>query len=108
MNDYVVLIATRMTSSRLPGKALVSYCPDGMTNLEQIVRRWQRSWRAPKIVVATTTDVEDKPIEARCNTLDVPCYRGVRDDVVSLVNESLLAFAPDAKYIARGMNDSPL
>jgi len=108
MTHYAVLIAARLTSTRLPGKVLASYCTDGMTNLEQIVRRWQRSWRAPKIICAIPSDAEDAPIEALCRTIDIPCYRGVRDDVVSRMNEALLAFAPDAKYIARGMADSPL
>lgn len=109
MSDYVVVIAARMTSTRLPGKALATYCPNGMTNLEQIVRRWWTlSRREPQVIVATTTDDDDDPIDDLCDEIGVDCYRGPRDDVVERIDGAIVTLAPYAKYIARGMSDSPL
>ncbi len=108
MTDYAVIIACRMSRERLPGKALAVYAPDGVTNLAQIVARWQASDRELSIVIATTDGTEDAPIADEAKLLGLHCYRGSRDDVVGRMNGALLAFAPDAKYVARGMADSPL
>lgn len=109
MTDYVVVIAARMSSTRLPGKALAIYCPDGTTNLVQIVSRWRyHSRRSPTIIVATTDGAEDEAIELMCGALDVPFYRGSRDDVVSRVDNAIKQYAPDARFIARAMSDNPL
>ena len=109
MTDYAVVIAVRMSSTRLPGKALVVYCPDGTTNLAQIVSRWRyHSRRSPTIIVATTDGAEDDAIELMCGALDVSCYRGSRDDVVSRMDNAIKKYAPDACFIARAMADNPL
>lgn len=108
MSDYAVIIACRMSSERLPGKALAVYASDGTTNLAQIVGRWRASDREPNIVIATTDGAEDAPIVAEAKRLGLPCYRGSRDDVVGRMDGAIRAFAPDAKYVARGMSDSPL
>src|SRR3990167_7162287 len=109
MTDYAVVIAARMSSTRLPGKALVVYCPDGTTNLSQIVSRWRRhSRRSPFVVVAATDDAEDDDIELMCGALSVSCYRGSRDDVVSRMDGAIRQYAPDARFIARAMSDNPL
>lgn len=110
MSAYAVVIAARMSSERLPGKALVSYCPGGVTtNLEQIVQRWRwHSDRGPAIMVATTTGSEDDPIAKLCRTIEVPCYRGSRENVLERMDQALRLFVPDAAYVARGMSDSPL
>jgi len=109
MTDYAVVIAARMSSTRLPGKALVVYCPDGATNLSQIVSRWRRhSRRSPFVVVATTDGAEDDDIELMCGALSVSCYRGSRDDVVSRMDGAIRQYAPDARFIARAMSDNPL
>jgi spore coat polysaccharide biosynthesis protein SpsF (cytidylyltransferase family) len=87
---------------------MVSYCPDGLTNLAQIIERWQRhSRRQPVIIVATTNGSEDDPIEALCESW-MPCYRGSRDDVAWRIDNALRAYAPDAQYIARALADNPL
>lgn len=108
MSQYAVIVSARMSSTRLPGKALISYCPDGTTNLEQIIARWQASRRQPIVVVATSDGMEDAPIAALCERLSVPCYRGSRDDVVSRMDGALREFAPNASHIARALADNPL
>jgi len=109
MSNYAVVIAARMSSERLPGKALVSYCPDETTNLRQIVTRWRvLSDREPVIIVATTNGPEDDVIFDVCHGLDVPCYRGSRDNVMQRIDRAVQAYAPDAEFVARGMSDNPL
>ena len=109
MTDYAVVIAARMSSTRLPGKALVSYCPDHTPNLAQIISRWRKhSRRRPTVVIATTDGAEDDPIESLAQMCDVPCYRGSLDDVVSRMDEALRQHAPGARFVARAMSDNPL
>ena len=109
MTTYAVIIAARMSSQRLPGKALVSYCPDGTPNLEQIVTRWRtHSRRNPTVVVATSGAREDTPIADLCERIGVPCYRGSLDDVADRMNGAILRFAPTALFIARALADNPL
>jgi len=112
MSDYAVVVKARMSSERLPGKALAVYAPDGTPNLIQIVRRWQASDRDPVIIVATTDGLEDGAIADYCAGYGVACFRGSRDDVTGRMDGAIKAFAPDvrwiARWIARGSADNPL
>lgn len=113
MSDYAVIIAARNSSARLPNKAVVSYCPDGTTNLTQIIRRWEMSRRNPAIVVFTSDAAQDDSINLICHDLSIPCYRTPlseipRNDATTPMDNALREYAPDAKYIARGLADNPL
>lgn len=105
---YAVVVSARMSSTRLPGKALVSYCPDNTPNLAQIVARWQSSRRSPTVIVATSDQAEDAPIAELCARVGVPCYRGPRDDVVARMDGALRAHAPHASHVARALADNPM
>jgi spore coat polysaccharide biosynthesis protein SpsF (cytidylyltransferase family) len=108
VNDYAVILAARMTSERLPGKALAQYVPGGkVTNLAQIVARWRRSRRGPTLVAFTPAGAANEPIAAACAALSVPCYRG-NSDVVGSLDGALRAYAPGAAYVARALADNPL
>ena len=108
MSDYAVIVTARMSSERLPGKALAVYAPDGTPNIIQIVRRWQASDRDPTLIVATTDDPEDGAIADFCAGHGVACFRGSRDDVKGRMDGAVRSFAPDARWIARGSADNPL
>lgn len=108
MSDFAVIVAARQTSERLPGKAMIGYAPDGMSNLEQIVRRWRASRREPAVVVATTDERADDDIAIACWKMRAACYRGPRDDVVARMDGALRAHAPDARWVARALADNPL
>ena len=109
MIDYAVVVAARMSSTRLPGKALAIYCPDGTTNLAQIVSRWRRhSRRSPVVIVATTDGAEDDAIELMCSALNVACYRGANYDVTSRMDGAIKQYASDARFVARASADNPL
>jgi len=77
------VIQARMSSTRLPGKVLKSL-PYGndTTVLERIVGRLRDARSLDAIVVATSTNAEDDPVEATALLAGVPCYRGPLDDVV--------------------------
>jgi len=70
----VVVIQARCASTRLPGKALAPIC--GQPLLARMLARVQLAREPDAIVVATTTDSGDDPIEALCNQLGVAVYRG--------------------------------
>lgn len=111
--SYAVIIAARMSSTRLPGKALAVYCPDGRPNLHQIIDRWRRSDREPAIIVCASDDPADAPILELCARLDVPCFPApaalVRSrNVLAQMEAARRAYAPDCRWIARALADNPL
>jgi spore coat polysaccharide biosynthesis protein SpsF len=69
-----------MTSTRLPGKTLADVCGEPMLAL--LLRRLHRASEVDRIVVATTTDPDDDPIEELGDALSFEVYRGARDDVL--------------------------
>lgn len=70
-----------MTSTRLPGKSLADVCGEPMLAL--LLRRLRRASEVGRIVIATTTDGDDDPIEELGHALSFAVYRGARDDVFS-------------------------
>ena len=73
-----IILFARMSSSRLPGKMLR---PLGPTTLfERVVAR-ARTLGSP-LVLATSSDRSDDPLDAAANRLEVPVFRGSLDDVL--------------------------
>lgn len=107
MTTYAVVLAARMTSDRLPGKALAQLAP-GITVLGQLIERWRTSDRCPTLIVTTTTDSADDPIAHAASALGVTVSRGDPRNVVAQVDAALRRYAPDARYVARALADNPL
>lgn len=82
----VASIEARMTSSRLPGKVLMESC--GKPLLEHMIERIRRSQLIDDIVVATTTNPQDKPIIELCDKIGCKYYRGSEDNVLLRVLEA--------------------
>lgn len=101
---YVAIIPARMTSSRLPRKALAPIAGEPM--LARLVERVRASERLQGIVVATSTDREDDPIADLCRSRGISVFRGDRDDVLGRVNGAAAAF--EAEGVVELMGDSPL
>ena len=77
------IIQARMTSSRLPGKVLkVIDFANQRTILEEVVGRVRQCASIDKVVVATTVNKDDDPIEELADKLGVACYRGSELDVL--------------------------
>ena len=69
-----------MGSSRLPGKTLEEIA--GKPALELLLERLAQAGEVHDIVVATTKEAEDDPIEALCQSLGYKCFRGSTEDVL--------------------------
>lgn len=75
-----ILIAARMGSRRLPGKALLPL--GGVPMLSYLIRRLKPSRLAPSIALATTTLPEDDPLVALAAAEGIGVFRGDENDVV--------------------------
>lgn len=76
----VAIIQARMSSSRLPGKVLLDLA--GQPMLVRVVERVRRAKTVDVVVVATTTDPADDPIEGLCHLRGYAVYRGSMFDVL--------------------------
>ncbi len=83
MPRIVATIEARMTSTRLPGKVLKEAV--GKPMLELMIERLARAPSLDGIVVATTSNATDDPIEALARRLGVGVWRGSETDVLQRV-----------------------
>ena len=104
--NIVCIIQARTTSSRLPNKVLLSL-PYGSdkTVLEQVINRVNKSEFINKIIIATTVNKTDNPIEELCENLKITCYRGSEDNVLARYYEA--AKENEADMIIRVTSDCP-
>ena len=100
----VASIEARMTSTRLPGKALADI--NGVPALGRVARRLRRVRRLDDIVLATTGDVADDVLEKWAEEEGVACFRGSEDDVLGRVVEAHRAMNTD--IIVEVGGDTPL
>lgn len=100
----LAIIQARMSSRRLPGKVLMGLA--GKTVLGRVVDRVKLATGVSDIVVATSTDKSDDPIEAFCLKHQIKCFRGELQNVVARFSALLKQYKP--KYFARISADSPL
>ena len=77
--DIGIVILSRFSSSRLPGKALMEI--NGKTTLEYIIERLLQVVEKSQIVLATSDEESDEPIEAFANKVGIKCYRGSLNNV---------------------------
>ena len=78
-NRIGVVLLSRMSSSRLPGKALLDI--DGRPVLQFIYDRLRTVLSADQILVATSDQGSDDPIEDYCKRHHIHCFRGSLDHV---------------------------
>ena len=101
----LAILQARMSSTRLPGKVLRPLL--GQPMLARQVERLRRAANLTRIVVATSTQAEDDPIEACCRAIGVDCHRGPLDDVLARFLGALDAYSPVQSF-ARLTADCPL
>jgi len=101
--SYGIIIQSRFSSSRLPGKALLK-----IKNKEMVLRQIQRlqHFIDIPIVLATSTDVTDDPIADLCKKHKIKCYRGPLNNLVQRLIDC--AKSHKFKYIIRVGGDDPL
>ncbi len=100
----VATIEARMTSSRLPGKMMLTCL--GKTMLEHMVARVKRASCLDDIIIATTLNDTDDVIAEEAARLNVKCFRGSEDNVMSRVLGAAQAFKAD--IIVELTGDCPL
>ncbi len=104
-SPIVSLIQARMSSSRLPGKVLMPL--GGTTVLDQVVAR--AALFSKQVVVCTSVDPSDDPIEAHCAQRGVICIRGALNDVFSRFRKALSdPRVEPSQWFARITADCPL
>lgn len=102
--NKVAIIQARMSSSRLPGKAMQDI--GGRPMLQHVIERTQRATLVDKVVLATTTDPSDDILEQYCETHELPCYRGSVADVLDRYYQAAAQFQADV--VIRLTSDCPL
>lgn len=93
-----------MTSTRLPGKILKTVC--GRTLLDYHVSRLLRSQTIDRLIIATTLNSTDDPVEEYCLAKHIACVRGSEDDVLSRFYQAAKEYPADV--IVRVTSDCPL
>ena len=101
----LAIIQARMSSSRLPGKVLKPIL--GRPMLEHQLARISRARLIDQIVVATSVEASDDPLQAFCASLGIACHRGPLNDVLARFIGAAQAFGPPA-HILRLTADCPL
>lgn len=90
-----------MSSSRLPGKALLKIGSNPL--LWHVIQRAKLCKNASQIVVATSNQDSDDPIEEYCKQIKIPVYRGSLNNLVERALGVMDQF--DFEYIARVCGD---
>jgi spore coat polysaccharide biosynthesis protein SpsF len=104
MPKTFAIVQARMSSSRLPGKVLLDIA--GQPMLLRVLSRTARAHSLDGVVVATTMDAADDPIEQMCARLGYPCYRGSPQDVLDRYYQA--ARICGAEVIVRITGDCPV
>jgi spore coat polysaccharide biosynthesis protein SpsF len=100
----VATVEARMTSTRLPGKILRPIL--GRPTLELLIERLLRSEYIDEVVIATTVNSTDDPVEELAKRLSVGCFRGSEEDVLDRVLKAAQRY--DADLIVEITGDCPL
>ena len=89
----VAIIEARMSSTRLPGKVLLPIL--GRPVLALLVERLRHAKLLDDVVVATTINSSDDPIEELTRNLGIGCFRGSEEDVLERVLQAADKFKAD-------------
>lgn len=100
----IAIIQARMSSSRLPGKVLLDIA--GKPMLARVVERTRRARTVDDVLIATTTDATDDPIEDFCREHGYLVYRGSMFDVLDRFYQA--ARQARAEVIVRVTADCPV
>jgi spore coat polysaccharide biosynthesis protein SpsF len=101
---FIATIEARMTSSRLPGKVLLQ--ASGIPLLEHLVNRLRAVQSIDGIVLATTTNDSDDPLEEFARQMNINCFRGSELNVMERVIRA--ASSVNADVIVEITGDCPI
>jgi spore coat polysaccharide biosynthesis protein SpsF len=100
----VAIIQGRMAASRLPGKVLLDIA--GQPMLERVLTRTRRARFLDLVVVATTVDPSDDPVETWCREHETPVFRGSMFDVLDRFHQAARKY--EADVVVRITADCPV
>jgi len=100
----LAILQARVSSTRLPGKVLKPI--PGMPMLLRQIERVKQAKLIEQLLVATSDDKSDDPIEQLCRENDIACFRGSLDDVLDRFYQAAKPYQPD--HIVRLTGDCPL
>lgn len=99
----LAILQARMSSSRLPGKVLKPILGKPMLALQ--IERILRSKKIDKLVLATSADESDQPLEDLAKSLGVSCYRGNLNNVLERFYKAAEIY--NSEHIVRLTGDCP-
>jgi spore coat polysaccharide biosynthesis protein SpsF len=99
----IATVEARMSSTRLPGKTLMTIA--GKTLLELVVERLRSAKKVDEVVIATTSNPRDDAIVSFCKQHNIAVFRGSEEDVLGRVYEAAKTFKAD--LIVQAGADSP-
>src|SRR5579875_1057258 len=101
----LAILQARTSSTRLPGKVLKDLV--GAPMIARQIERLQRAKAIGRIVVATSDDPSDDPLEAAVRGLGVDVFRGPLDDVLARFAGAVQRFGADQDHVIRLTADCP-
>ncbi|MCK4532346.1 NTP transferase domain-containing protein [bacterium] len=104
MHRVIALVQVRMSSSRLPGKALMPLCNRPI--LGHIIDRIRAAHLVDNIVIATSNREQDNCISKFCKQENVVCERGDEVDVCKRMYDVMEKYSAD-NYL-RFCGDAPM
>jgi len=100
----VAIVQARMGSTRLPNKVMREIC--GVPMIELLLRRLSSAKTVDQIMVATSVDEKNTPLELHVEKLGYLCVRGSEEDVLQRYLDA--AQAAKADVVVRITGDCPL
>ncbi|MBI4059787.1 glycosyltransferase family protein [Candidatus Giovannonibacteria bacterium] len=100
----LAVIQTRMTSTRLPGKALADI--SGKPNTQWIIERLRAARGLDGVILGITDQKADDPLEELAQKTNIPVFRGRNEELVEMYHKIAKKFEADA--ILRVTGDCPL
>lgn len=102
--SVLAVVQARMGSSRMPNKVMRPL--GGMPMIEFLLRRLSRARRVGRIVLATSRDQRNDPLDAHVRSIGFDVVRGSEADVLDRVHQAAARYRPD--HVVRITGDCPL
>ncbi|MCA0388009.1 MAG: glycosyltransferase family protein [Bacteroidetes bacterium] len=104
VEKIATVIQARMSSTRLPYKVMLSLA--GKPLLQRLYERVNASVLKGSVIIATSTDSSDDPVENFCKSEGIRCYRGSLNDL--LQRHLGAAETIGAEFVIKIPSDVPL
>ena len=88
-----IYLTVRLKSTRLPGKALLKV--ESQSIIEHIIDRAHHIKKATNIILCTSTNSEDDPLEQIAINKNIPFFRGSEDNIIERFIGASKLFHPD-------------